>query len=422
MPPVVPNGRSSMRVLIVEPDLTGHHAPYLRHLLRGIADVKAEVIVLTAQGAASTQQFELHLKDIAATATWDESLAPTSNLPRNARGLSLRMLDALKRHHADHVWVPYADYVSLYLGARAFIGRKVRWPAGLEAEGLNFRSTFAYPAPKLRKHLSRTLSQLFTLRANWDILHLLDPIPYELIRKRMPGASQCVRLMPDPVERVRQIEPHVAREKMGIPTSGRYIGCMGVLYDPTTIERLLVAFRQAKLGAKDRLLLAGPMAARVRDCVARDFGDLTRSGRIITIDRHLSLDEVMLGVMAVDVVCVPMKFRMGSSSFIIRAVAAGKPVVADDFGWTGWVMNRFDLGWSVDLRNIGRFSNALRTAIENADSRTVTPAARRFASFHSAENFKAHWTWRLRERIGLPPDPNLISWQWVLDEPLAVQA
>src|SRR5262245_51044651 len=111
-----------MRVLIVEPDLTGHHAPYLRHLLCGLAELGQDAVVLTRQGATQAPQFALHLQDIAAEVTWDERLPPFSRSPRYTHQLFAALREAIKRYDAEHAWVPYADYVSLYLGARKSIG------------------------------------------------------------------------------------------------------------------------------------------------------------------------------------------------------------------------------------------------------------------------------------------------------------
>jgi glycosyltransferase involved in cell wall biosynthesis len=411
-----------MRVLIVEPDLTGHHAPYLRHMLSAIAELGQEAVVLTCHDAAQSPQFALHLQDVSAGATWDECLAPFDRSPRYTHRLFAELLQAIKRHHADHVWVPYADFMSLYLGARASIGWKGRWPAEVQAEGLNFRSTFAYPAPHWRKLLSQTLTRLFVHKANWDILHFLDPIPYDLICRRYPHQSARFRAMPDPVEGVPRVRPGVAREKLGIPSAGRYAGYLGLMTDRGNVDRLLSAFRRARLSQDDRLLLAGPMSDSVRSCVDKDYGDLLRSGRVVKVERHLNLAEVMLGVMACDLVCIPAKFRMGSSSFLIRAATAGRPVLADNFGWTGWAIERFELGWNVDVSDVPAFASMLEVAMENAGGRTPSPAAERFVRFHSADNFKGHWTARLRERLELPPDPNFVPWHWVLDESLALKA
>lgn len=404
-----------MRVLIVEPDLTGHHAPYLRHMLAALAELKQEAAVLTCRGATESPLFALHLNDVSAGVSWDERLPPIGRSPGYTHRLFGELLQAVKRHGADRVWVPYADFMSLYLGARASIGAKARLPKDVCLEGLSFRGTFAYPAPQWRKLLSKTLTRLFVHRANWDVLHFLDPIPFERICRRYPHVSDRFRVMPDPVESVSRVEPDVARAKLGIPISGRYAGYLGLMTDRSAAERLLTAFRRAKLAPEDRLLLAGPMSEEVRSCVKQGHGDLLSSGQLVAIDRHLNLDDVMLGVLACDLVCIPAKFRMGSSSFLIRAAAAGKPVLADNFGWTGWAIERFDLGWKVDLNDPSAYARTLEAAVQNAQGKALSSASERFVRFHSAENFKAHWTASLREQVGLPSDPNYVSWQWVLE-------
>ena len=405
-----------MSVLIVEPDFTGHHAPYLRHMLCALAALRQEAAVLTSRGALESPQFALHLRDVSAGVKWDELLTPFDRSPRYTHRLFNELLQAVQRHAAKRVWVPYADYLSLYFGVRAAALSKARWPSDVRLEGLSFRSTFAHPAPRWPKLLSKTLTRLFVHRANWDVLHFLDPIGYEVISHRYPHLAHRFRVMPDPVESVPQVDPATARQKLGIPDDGGYAGDLGLMAERDTAERLLSAFRRANLGAKDRLLMAGPMAESVRSCVEQEYGDLLRSGRIVTIDRHLNLDEVMLGVMASDLVCIPAKFRMGSSSFLIRAATARRPVLGDDFGWTGWAIKRFNLGWQVDLNDVAAFAATLETAIESAQGHRPTPAAQRFVHFHSADNFKAHWTAGLREDLKLEPDPKFVSWQSVLNE------
>jgi glycosyltransferase involved in cell wall biosynthesis len=325
------------------------------------------------------------------------------------------LLQVVDRHRAERVWVPYADYLSLYLGGRASMGWKARLPQDVQLEGLSFRGTFAYPAPHWRKLLSKTLTQLLVHRANWDVLHFLDPIPFERICRQYPREAHRFRVMPDPVENVPWVAPDVARAKLGVPKTGRYAGYLGLMTDRGAADRLLTAFRQARLAPEDRLLLAGPMSEEVRSFVNEAHSDLVSSGRVFCVDRHLNLDEVMLGVMACDLVCIPAKFRMGSSSFLIRAATAGKPVLADDFGWTGWAIERFDLGWKVDLNDSVAYARTLEVAMENAQEKKPSPAAERFVRFHSAENFKAHWTASLREQLGSTADPNYVSWQWVLE-------
>jgi hypothetical protein len=244
-------------------------------------------------------------------------------------------------------------------------------------------------------------------------LHWLDPIPYEFLRRKFPEQAPRLRVMPDPVEAAPEIDTATAREKLGLPTTGRITGCLGVLVEQKNVRLLMAAFRNARLSDSDRLMLAGPMSDSVRAFVDNEYDDMIRAGRLITIDRHLSLDEITLAVLASDLVCIPTPYRMGSSSFVIRAAAARRPVLADEFGWTGWVVPKFNLGTSIDMRDAGQLTAALPAALEQAACWVPSPAAQRFVRFHAAENFQAHWTARLRERLQLPRDPRYLPWECV---------
>lgn len=407
-----------MRVLIFEPNLTGHHGPYLRHLICGLAALEQETVVATCPQATNSPYFELHLADVAGNVDFDESvLVGRKSTYRYAASMLRGLQRAVQVHRPDHVWVPYADLLTELLGARARCGLKVAWPEGVETEALFFRGRFAYPAERWSKLPTRWLSRRLIPRANWHLLHLLDPIPLQVLRRECPSLAGSLRLMPDPVEPVTAIQRGEARRRLGIPADGRWIGCTGVLDRRKGIDLLLAAFRRAELRDDDRLLLAGPMNEVLRTLVERDYQDLIQQGRVVTLDRHLSVEEVMQCVMASDVVCVASPFQMGSSSFVIRAAAANRPVLASNFGWTGWAVRQFELGWTTDVRNIEEFSTRLSEAVDAAGHHTPSAKAERFVRYHSPENFKAHWTSRLRERLGLPADEHEIAWDWVLSCP-----
>ena len=288
--------------------------------------------------------------------------------------------------------------------------RKVQWPEGVEAEGLYFRGRFAYPVERWSKHLTRAVSRWLIPHANWNILHMLDPIAFEKLKQECPDLAGRLRLMPDPVEAVTQIDRLEARLRLTIPSAGRYLGCFGVLTPRKGIEYILPAFRQAQLSETDRLLLAGPMGPSIRSLIEQEFGDLLRQERIVTIDRYLNIDELMLAVMAVDVVCTPYPFQMGSASFVIRAAAAQRLLLASDFGWQGWAVPRFQLGTTVRVQDIKAFAAAIRKSLDGSDMAAPAAMAERFIQYHSPQNFQAHWTARLRERLNLPPDDRIIPW------------
>jgi glycosyltransferase involved in cell wall biosynthesis len=218
------------------------------------------------------------------------------------------------------------------------------------------------------------------------------------------------------VERVNPVETAEARRRLEIPVEGRMAGCIGVLIAKKGVEFLLAGFERAELGSEDRLLLAGPTDDRTSELISSKYGELLRTDRLVWINRHLSTHELMLAVMACDVVCAPTPNHMGSSSFVIRSASAGRPVIASNYGWMGWAIGTFGLGWAADMLNSQNLAGTLRIALANAASWRLSPSAARFVRFHSAENFRAHWSARLRERLGIGQDEHFFPWESVLTD------
>ena len=74
---------------------------------------------------------------------------------------------------------------------------------------------------------------------------------------------------------------------------------------------------------------------------------------------------------------------------------------------------RFRLGSVCDVTERAGFARALARSLDQAEQYLPTEAAQRFAAFHSGSNFAAHWTARIRERLGLPPQER-VEWEWVM--------
>ena len=65
-----------MRILIFEPQSTGHHAQYLGHMLRSLGELEQEAIVVTRQQAVESPSFQLHLADVRYATQFDTSVPP----------------------------------------------------------------------------------------------------------------------------------------------------------------------------------------------------------------------------------------------------------------------------------------------------------------------------------------------------------
>jgi glycosyltransferase involved in cell wall biosynthesis len=283
----------------------------------------------------------------------------------------------------------------------------------MEIEGILMRGRFAYPAQRPRDRIFARAWLAATTRSPFDILHHLDPIPYEAIMARGGRLAARSRLIPEPVEPVQQVDRVDARRRLCLPEDGRLICCPGWLDTRKGVDRLIRAFAAAQLAGTDRLLLAGRMEPAIRS-VLDAHAELQRAGRLIAREGCLSDEELHLSMSAADLVCTPYPRHIGSSGIIVRAAALQRMVLASDFGWVGMIVARFGLGMTCDCRDDDALASALPAALARSSAFRPTDAAARFTQFHTHENFAAHISARLRQRVGTAPSTALRTWDSVI--------
>ena len=149
-----------MRVLVFEPDHSGHRMQFARVLIEALSPWSNDVILFTSAEAAVSEEYRTHLDALTSTFRLEVS----HNLVRGAPSrMALSKLpifrNALRDLKPDHVYVPYADGLAQTLGAARWL-RAASLPAGLEIEGILMRGRFAYPAD----HWSDSCAQLRGLR------------------------------------------------------------------------------------------------------------------------------------------------------------------------------------------------------------------------------------------------------------------
>jgi len=373
------------------------------------------VIFSTTEQAAQSDEFQVHLADLAGHFQVDLFAGSSCGSPLQVAKQKFGLFrQAIQRTRPDHIYVPYADGLTQIMGlTRLFNGDMFRPP--IEAEGLLMRGGFAYPqtgwSGKIRSQASLALIGL----SPWTWVHHLDPIPFEAIQRRGGRLAKGSKLMPEPVEPIQIMDHRTARQKLGIPQDGRYIGCSGALTQRKGIHLLVRAFANAKLGPNARLLLIGRIGSDVTQLVGDELDRGVQQGRIVLLNRYVSNEELDAGMSAMDVVCTPYIRHIGSSGIVVRAVAARRPVLSSDFGWGNMVTRRYGLGWTCNVMDKAGFSQTIQDSLDQAPQFQLSDAAIRFSQFHTSENYVAAWTARLRQRLGLAPAEQQRTWQWVQD-------
>jgi len=150
---------------------------------------------------------------------------------------------------------------------------------------------------------------------------------------------------------------------LNIPLDGEYIGLLGSLDKRNNIPQLLEAFSAAKLPQQSRLLLAGRASKAFELLIYNNYSKLIGDGRIIFINRFLSDREIIDGYQALDICCIPRTGFPGLSSLALKSLAAHRPLLVHDFGWSSYITSKFNLGQICDMEDTGDFANAIANVI-----------------------------------------------------------
>jgi glycosyltransferase involved in cell wall biosynthesis len=137
-------------------------------------------------------------------------------------------------------------------------------------------------------------------------------------------------------------------------------------------------------------LLVGPVESSQRDSVKNHIDKLRRTLPVQIILRDdLILDrDIQPYFHLADVVLATYQHHMGMSSILVRAAQARKPVLASSYGLLGEIVNRRDLGLTIDSTRPQEIARGIRTFISEECNVAFDPnQALAFAHENSAEQF-----------------------------------
>lgn len=388
-----------MTTLIFDPLYEGHHLDWANLAIRSCAPFADRIVFATTGAARHSQHFQIHLGILPRNTVIDYDMVPVAfdNAPLSSLRVSVIAWDelerAIARYAPDHVIVPTADL--LLQGALLKTARNDSFPS---VDAVFLVGAYAYAGLPLRRRIRAQFELLSLRRAPFSRVLFVDPIVHSWILRNEPTlASRCV-LAPDPVSPVATYSKVHARRALGLVGDGRVIACVGVLDRRKGADGLIAAFVASRTRPNDRLLLAGSASEDIVSAAHRAVGELG-AGRLILLNRLLSNDEFALAISAADVVAVPYRFpdHIGSASLLIRAAAAGRPVLAAEAGWPGHVTERFGLGWLYP-NDERRRPASIADALARSSDYQAPPAADAFVSFHSRAAFSNIISEPLRER------------------------
>jgi glycosyltransferase involved in cell wall biosynthesis len=419
-----------MKILIFEPQFVGHNLNYVRYLIARLSSLGCDIHLLTSEQAVASTEYQHHLSPLIdrfqchATAGFITHPA-SGGIAINGFAGNLSLLrglrDGLRSVQPDHVFIPFGSPFANMGGIPNSMSSQLSRP-GLESELVLLFGKYAYRHRGLRHYLKERLALKALSRGPWTRVHHIVPHAIQVMHSFSDSLARKARLLPDPAEQPTVLSQEQARTTLRIPADGRYVSLVGLVDRRKGVLQLMESFSKLTpyLRHNDRLLLAGKATSEVRDAIQIKYGSLVQSNRLITIDRHLSNEELWASCFASNVIATPYPSHRYSASMVIRAAMAGVYVLANSIGWMEDMIPQFGLGSTCDTNNPETFSSHLIDALQLSESFRLNESGKRFVRYHREDNFSSHLTQRVEERLGLEK-PGLYSWDEVVSQEAHLQ-
>lgn len=216
---------------------------------------------------------------------------------------------------------------------------------------------------------------------------MVNPLMFESIVAKDSYHKQ-LRVLPDPVPPALKVDVDKARAYFGLPEDAVLLGAVGMMDSRKAIPEVLDAFSSIRARIKGvKLVLLGQLEQAYEALINSQYAQLVADGDLIVVNRYLSQYEVQLAYAAIDVLLVMQYRRANLSANFLKAMMYDKPIIADDFGYTGMMLSRFKLGYACTVADSQSIQTAMLSAVDAKDSYVPTVQTARLKAFHSPENF-----------------------------------
>lgn len=345
------NASKCKKILIFEPSHTGHYLKYVALIAEMFHKHGYDIIFASSTDTFSSIEYETFLRPcrgffhpIKVPLLWE----PKSFVIRVTMN-SLNLARLIRETRPDLVFIPFLDSCFYVFGVLRRVLRALGRSDAIEIEGILFRGGFAYNEfeSTIGKKFKTWLAKAIIRWGCFSRILILDEILYNFVKRDISDCHTQLCLCPDPIESVQFHEKVSFRKIYGIPADAKILGCFGVIHERKGIDLLVRAFLQYKAAETEYLLLVGKHSSNIKKMLA----GIGAHSNIISIDRFVDDAELLSAINAADVIAATYRCHVGSASMVIRAAAAGKPILGSDFGWVGHTIRKYELGYVCDVED-----------------------------------------------------------------------
>lgn len=377
---------SQPSLALFDPYIGGHHPEHLYHLVNywqkewGILEIVTPKKNLRAFDKLSQLTEETNSEGI----RWHP--LPDRNQRKGikkARAYHQLLRTYVTSSKAPHILLMHIDHLQVSLAL------DLRFKRNVNLSGLLFRpnfhySDFASSPPRTPKEVLRDLKKRYLLKAalgnpHLDTVFSLDPFCITMLQKWSKNVT--VRRLPDPVAPFAEAEESGRERQAG---AKRMMLLFGSLSQRKGILELLKACKllSAEVTNDLHLCLAGRLDDTIR-AEARALIDQVENESSLTVqlvDDFIPFDQCYSFFREADLVLLPYQRHIGMSGILVRAAAAGKPVLCQDYGLMGKMVEHHSLGWIVDTTSPQAIADALTKWRQDSLTGFSIQSARQFAS------------------------------------------
>jgi glycosyltransferase involved in cell wall biosynthesis len=386
------------RQMAFEMETGGHHASYIRNFAQQWSEHLSPHQIYFV---VTPEFFERHrdvidlIEDLPTDLVKIQSIKSTeSNLPSGGVRRAFQTWKLFCKYASDlkvdRGLLMYSDYFQIPMLTGS--------PSPCPVSCIYFRPTFHYRTlknyqPTIKQRLAawrkRFLTQRLLKLKQIDILFSLDPIAVDFMNQHFETDAKIMRL-PDSFVRYHWSQEDIdrLRSDLGIQTGRRVCLLLGILDSRKGPLQLLDAADRlpSEIQSKTCLLLVGSLTNEISSEVIAKVNHLNQNSpvQVILQNEYVSDSVVQKYYQLAHVALTTYQRHMGMSSALIRAALANIPVLSSDFGLMGELVERENLGITINTEDLSEFSRGLADAISRpSESLFDEQQALNFSARHS---------------------------------------
>ncbi len=384
-------------LIVFDPYHGGHHAEYIVHLLNELTDRGGSGKVLLACPADLLHDIETISPGVlgelsirlnhAELPALNPLLSPARLAIANRRLLREVVADA----PYDQLLAMYLDHLQFALAAPAPRSRR----GDITISGILFRPNLHLPLPtsaSIRERLTqwrkKFLLQRMAAHPQLGTVFSLDQLAVQTLKELDMRAVG----LPDPIDPADNGPGQQAmRRRFGIDLERTLFVLFGMLDRRKGLLEVLAALRLlTPLEQRSTaVLLAGPIANEIKQLVRTETAWLTANSEVqcVVHDQLIPVSEAQSFISAADIVSAAYVGHVGSSAVLVRAAAAGRPVLCAASGNMGILARAHSLGITVEAHRPSEIANGIRCFLQNRSAGFEATVARSWAARNTPVSF-----------------------------------